>query len=413
MLTVEYPALLSEIASIPMGLIPIVLRKPDAPPKLIVKASKETLLTAKINRGFKIYVIPVVVGDQQTVGLISAFYDTEDEPLIIYTPIFRDAVMEQLVKMLQGRALDCHLFDEHSRELLGYTCDVVVPELTRQRLQDIALLPFSLDSARMAHNQMQHWFSFRTVGDDAQAISIDFRESLMPEDIFIIDSRPENHRFPGGPTVTVSELERKEPGSFQEQDIARLLQRRFHPEHIFLNPKRTSDGEEVADLLVITDAELIVVQAKDSPNIERIMRNTIARKKKTTLGALTKAASQVRGALRYIRSTSPLELELEGTRVTLDVDGLEFRSLIVVKELFNDDFDQYSPLLLEVHKETEVPCVVLDYPELVSYVSGLSTDGFFEALDRVFSYGLQTGMFPRLRIFSFPEAKEDVEADQK
>jgi hypothetical protein len=180
-----------------------------------------------------------------------------------------------------------------------------------------------------------------------------------------------------------------------------------------LNPKRTSDGEEVADLLVITDAELIVVQAKDSPNIERIMRNTIARKKKTTLGALTKAASQVRGALRYIRSTSPLELELEGTRVTLDVDGLEFRSLIVVKELFNDDFDQYSPLLLEVHKETEVPCVVLDYPELVSYVSGLSTDGFFEALDRVFSYGLQTGMFPRLRIFSFPEAKEDVEADQK
>jgi|GEM_PF-531095 len=411
MLTVEYPALLSEIESIPMGIIPIVLRMPDEQPKLIVKASKETLLTAKINRGFKIYVIPVVMGDQQTFGIISAFYDTVDEPLIIYTPIFQDAIIEQLVKMLQGATLDCHLFDEHSRELLGYACDVVVPEAARKRMKDLALLPFSLDSAQIAHNQMQLWFSLRTVGDDAEAISIDFRESLMPEDIFIMDSRPENHRFPGSPTVTISELERQEPGSFQEQDIARLLHKLFHPQHIFLNPKRTTDGEEVADLLIITDTELIVVQAKDSPNIERVMRNSVARKKKTTWGALTKAASQVKGALRYIKSTSPLELEVDGTTVKFDVDGLEFRSLIVVKELFNDEFDQYSRLLLDVYKDTEVPCVVLDYPELVSYVNGLSTDGFFEALDRVFSHGLQTGMFPRLRIWSFPDADENAEAN--
>jgi hypothetical protein len=412
MLTVLYPALIPEIESIPMGIIPIVLRDPSEPPKLIIKASKETLLTAKINRGFKIYVIPVLIGDLQTFGLISAFYDTEDEPLIIYTPVFQDDVMEQLVKMLQGVTLDCHLFDEHSRELLGYACNVVVPEAARQRLKDTALLRFSLDSARIAINQMQLWFSLRTVDDDAQAIGIDFLESLMPEDIFIMDSRPDNHRFQGSPTVTISELERDEPGSFQEQDIARLLHKLFHAEQIFLNPKRTTDGEEIADLLVITDSEVVIVQAKDSPNIERIMRNSMARKKKTALGALTKAASQVKGALRYFRSISPLEMKVDGTVVKLDVDGLEIRSLIVVKELFNDEFDEYSPLLLDVYEETGVPCVALDYPELTSYVTGLSADEFFEALDRVFSYGISTGMFPRLRIWSLPDSVKDAESDE-
>jgi hypothetical protein len=111
----------------------------------------------------------------------------------------------------------------------------------------------------------------------------------------------------------------------------------------------------------------------------------------------------VKGALRYIRSTSPLELGLDGRTVKLDLSGLQFRSLIIVKELFNDEYDRYTPLLLDVYRETNVPCVVLDYPELVSYSSGLSTDGFFEALDKVFLHGLQTGMFPRLRIWSFPE----------
>jgi hypothetical protein len=406
MLTIEYPSLAPEITRLPMGIAPIVLRKPDAPPKLIVKASKETLLTAKVNGGFKIYVIPVVIGEQQTFGLISAFFDTEDEPLIIYTPVFEDDVMGQLVKMLQGQILDCHLFDEHSRELLGYACDLVVPEATRWRLESSKLLPFGLESAKAAHNQMQRWFSIRTADDDEQAISVRFRESLMPEDLFIMDLQPENHRFPGGPAFTFSELEREEPGSFQEQDIARLLQRLFHPEHIFLNPRRTTDGEEIADLLVITESEIIVVQAKDSPNIERVLRNSIDRKKRTTEGALTKAANQVKGALRYIRSTSPLELELDSRTVKLDLSGLQFRSLIIVKELFNDEYDRYTPLLLDVYRETNVPCVVLDYPELVSYTSRLSTDGFFEALDKVFLHGLQTGMFPRLRIWSFPEPED-------
>jgi hypothetical protein len=412
MLTIEYPALASEIERMPMGIIPIVLRNPNVLPKLIVKAGKETLLTAKINNGFKIYVIPVVIGNHETFGLVSAFFDTEDEPLIIYTPIFQDAVMGQLVKMLQGASLDCHFFDEHSRELLGYACDVIVPEVTRQRLSETQVLPFKLEFAKSAHSQMQRWFALRTGGDDEQTINIKFRERLMPEDLFIMDSRPENHRFPGSPAVSFSELEREQPGSFQEQDIARLLRRLFHPEHIFLNPKRTADNEEIADLLVITDSELIVVQAKDSPNIERVLRNSVARKKKTTEGALTKAANQVKGALRYIRSKSPLELKIDDTTVTLDVDGLEFRSLIVVKELFNDEYDKYTPLLLDVYKETDVPCVVLDYPELVSYTSGLNTEGFFEALDRVFSYGLNTGMFPRLRIWSLPEPEDAGSPDE-
>jgi len=62
-----------------------------------------------MNNGFKIYVVPVSISDNQTVGLISAFFDDEDEPLIIRTPLFEDED-DRLRQLLLCKRVDVHLF---------------------------------------------------------------------------------------------------------------------------------------------------------------------------------------------------------------------------------------------------------------------------------------------------------------
>jgi hypothetical protein len=46
-----------------------------------------------------------------------------------------------------------------------------------------------------------------------------------------------------------------------------------------------------------------------------------------------------------------------------------------------------------------VPCIALDYAELLMYTSHLAgEEGFFEAYNRVFEVALERGEFPRLRM---------------
>lgn len=167
-----------------------------------------------------------------------------------------------------------------------------------------------------------------------------------------------------------------------------------------MNPLRITDREEIADILVITGSEAIVVQAKDSPNIERVLKNSLDRKKATTRKALGKAISQVSGAIGYLRSMSPLKMVVGGETFEIDISNHTVRALIVVKELFNDEYSAYTPLILKLWKETQIPCIALDYAELQAYVTHLSSEGsFFQAFDRVFSHGVKTEQFPRLRIW--------------
>jgi len=215
----------------------------------------------------------------------------------------------------------------------------------------------------------------------------------------ILDARPDNHLYPGGPSFSFSQLERKEPWTFQEQDIAQLLGRLFEPTDIFMNPLRATDKEEIADILVVTESEIIVLQAKDSPNTENVLRNTIARKKLTARKALLKALGQVKGAIRYLKSMSPLKMIVGGETVEMDISKHHARALIVVKELFNDEYSIYSPPIIELSKDTQVPCIALDYPELQAYTGLSSQVKFFEAFDLVFSHGDKTGELPRLRIW--------------
>jgi hypothetical protein len=88
-----------------------------------------------------------------------------------------------------------------------------------------------------------------------------------------------------------------------------------------------------------------------------------------------------------------------GEAVEMDISKHHARALIVVKELFNDEYSIYSPPIIELSKDTQVPCIALDYPELQAYTGLSSQVKFFEAFDLVFYHGQKTGELPRLRIW--------------
>jgi hypothetical protein len=398
MLTILHPESALFVHEIAIGLWPLSLPG-DATPRLVIKTTKEMLLAAKVNGGFKIYAVPLIFSGKKTIGLMSAFFDVKDEPLVIYTPLFADDDTHKLIDMLMLPTLDVHFFDEHSREWLGYTSSLTCPPVAKDRMKEGRLLPFDLSLAKLAHTQLHQWFGTRTQIDDQDAISIDFRESHFADDLVILDARADNHLHQGGHSFSFSQLEREEPGAFQEQDIAHLLGRLFDPRDIYMNPLRVTDREEIADLLVLTESEMIVVQAKDSPNTERTLRNTIARKKATARKALMKAINQVRGALRYMHSTSPFEMILGNIVVPVQIGRRQVRALIVVKELFNDEFGAYSPPILQLSKETGIPCIALDYPELQGYTGMSSREKFFEAFDLVYNHAQKSGELPRMRIW--------------
>ncbi len=150
--------------------------------------------------------------------------------------------------------------------------------------------------------------------------------------------------------------------------------------------------------MVVTSSNILFIQAKDSPNTERIVKNTIARKKATTFKSLKKAVIQTKGALRYAQSQVPMQMISKNKKIEIILEGKVARSLVIVKELFNDKYSDYSDLILPMAKDTKVPCIPLDYTELHMYTSHLKEEGdFFSAYDRVFNHGVESGIFPRLR----------------
>lgn len=397
-MTILHPELLRDALDYPLGLNTIWIVG-HRRPVLIVKATKEAILAAKINKGFKLYVIPLEVMGKPTYGIVSAFFDDADEPLVIRTILFDEPDFHSLKDALLTTELDVHMFDEHDRELLGYRACASMAPATRARLVESSLLPFEAAIAGPMMDDLTSRFSARTPCDDAEAIVIAFGEALFPDDMVFLDLRPAHHTFNGSERFSYSELVREAPGSLQEVDIVRLLQRTFSPDDIYLNPLRVRDKEEIADVIVITATRVLVIQAKDSPNTEQILSNTLVRKKATARKSLAKAIGQIKGAVNYIRSDTSLHMLIRCQELTISTENLQLTGLILLKEMFNDEYHEYSPPLLELAAEIQVPCIALDYGELNMYTAHLhNEEAFFNAYYRVFNVAQDRGEFPRLRI---------------
>ena len=311
-LSLNNPGIISAIAKLQAGLMP--MRRHNGSVLLIIKCSKEMILTAKIRRGFRFYLVPLQIESLQTYGLITAFFDDHDEPLTIRTPLVKDEMAADIFQLLSLERFEVYFFDEHNRELLGYR--VRNDQATNFRLISSNIRLASPDKfleydhrTGWFDDQMSHWVEKRDSSDDDKALLIDFDEALFPDDTI---------------------LERKASGPLNELDIVQALLRVFAGSQIYLNPIRPDDGKEFVDILVVTSRNLFLIQAKDSPNTEAMLNRSIARKKAIAVSHLKKAIAQMRGSISYTQSCIPLKIVVDNKRHEIpigssDVVGPNYR----------------------------------------------------------------------------------------
>lgn len=405
MLSIEHPEVCQEALQFPGG-IHCVRLQGEGMPRLILKLPVSYLLPMKLNRGFRIYVVPVEVAEIASAGLMCAFDDDGDSPLTTWRMLARDQETLDLLHALSRQEVLVHLFDEHNRELAGYLATVDAPLMARVRLEHIKYLDLDHETLHAAHEEATIWFGLRQPADDSDALRIAFKTALFPDDLILVDARPEMYRFHGGTGHGFTSLERPEPGLPQELDIVLLLQRVFRADQIYHAPRRHYDNEEIADVLVVTDDVCLVIQAKDSPNTAQTLQRSLERKRATIKKQLREALGQVIGAVNYIDRTRPLRMRVENREIEIDVAQRNVLSLVVMRELFLNDYDTYSQLLFEAFERLSLPCLALDYGELHTYTTFCPEEAkFIGAYFEVFNFAMAHGVFPRLRF-----GANDVEA---
>ncbi len=396
-LCTKYPELWATAVRYPTGLS--VLTVPgEIRPTLLIKLPHQFLLTARMNRGFKVYVSPIQLDEISTIGLISAFMDDEDCPLSVWTSLDPGADAQALLRAFRFGYINIRMVDEHDREILAYQATVEIPLESRVRMDVAKFYEATHDLDHAMAEFARTWFSARLIEDDLQAISVRFEAPMYAEDRKFKDERPELFKFHGSAGFSEVSLVRLEPGQFQEVDIILLLQRIFSPEQIYHAPRRVNDGEEICDVLVITDEFCLVVQAKDSPNTETMLTKSLERKRAKAKSQLHEGCNQIAGAIGYFRRVRPLRFTIDDREQKIDMGHRDILSLVVVRERFDYDFMDYSTRLMALHQKIDLPCLGVGYGELIelcTYCEG--PDGLRSAYMQLFYDALNTGVFKRMR----------------
>ncbi len=365
---------------------------------LIIKCPKEMILTSKLRRELKIYLVPINTDGVDTYGLVTAFFDDPDEPLVIRTFLSNDEIAANIFDLLSSSTFNVHFIDEHNRELLGYRVKNLGVDKFGLRLDDLCLAPPDYIPSSKIDDQISKWFSNRNSDDDDQALVIEMMEELFPDDIFVMDTRPKDNSYHGRKTPMITSLGRETPGIFSELDIVKCLDRVFSSDQIYLNPVRTDDGKEFVDIMVVTSSNLLLIQAKDSPNTEYILNRPIERKISTVVRHLKKAAAQMRGSISYLRSNKSLKIRCGTVKHNISVGHLNITALILVKELFTTEYKVYSQVAFELFENTGIPFFIQDYSEFHQFTHHSRTENrFFNLLDRVLQFAYQHDEFPRSR----------------
>ena len=399
MITLTHPALVRELAHYRGGLFPAHLFGGDAG-ALVVKCPKEMILAAKIRRELKCYLVPLDADGVNTHGLVTAFFDDPDEPLVIRTPLVDDDMARSLMDLLSSEAFDIHFFDEHDRELLGYRAKNRTAARLVATRDTIRLAPPTYIPSPKIDDQMVRIFSRRSSDDDASALVVELPEELFPSDLIILDARPDHNSHIGAKGGTFTVLERENPGLDSESDIVKCVHRVFPSDSIFLNPLRADNGNEFVDIMVVTATTILLIQAKDSPNTTEALRRPIERKIATVRRHLKKATSQIRGSISHLLSNDLLAVRCGGSLYTISASDLNVISLVVVKELFITEYQHYSQLAFGVFDSTGVPCIIQDYSEFHNLTNHRrSEESFVETLEQIMTFAIYHDEFPRSRFW--------------
>ena len=325
MLTITNPEFVRALPDLPGGLLPMY--KADAGRMaLIVKSMREVAVTAHVRRLCRVYLVPLRVGDVDTCGLVTAFFDDHDEPLAIRTPLFDEELTRDIFDVLSSVSFDVHFFDENNRELAASRAENPDAARFRSRAKAIRFVHGTLDLARQFHDDMTTRFAARSARDDNAAFTINLVETFFSHNL---------------------DLQTWNPGDANERDIERCLQRSFMGGEVYRNPVRADNGREFVDVLVVTEKTVLLIQAKDSPANEASLNRTIARKMATTEAHIRKAASQLKGSIGHLRSRGSVEIVADGHRCEVPVlsRGLLARKILGV---FRFRYRYKSPRVVQV-----------------------------------------------------------------
>lgn len=399
MLTLDNPEILAEIESAPAGIFPFNNSKIEEN-FLVIKCLREMILAAKICQGFRVYVMPVSIGKLDFFGLVTAFFDDPDEPLVIRTPLLDRQMCDGVKGVFSSRSFSVHFIDEHNRELLGYRAENLSSDKFNYHFPSYDTEQKPASFWGKVDDKISDWFSNRNEEDDANSYNIVFTENLIPEDLAILDTRIEKISHHGSRGAEITTLETINPGPSSEDDIAKCLKRVFPNDQIYSNPRRVDTGRELVDIMVVTKKNMLLIQAKDSPNTKQILSRTIDRKVSTTTHHFEKAAAQIHGTISYVNSSNTLYMQCGDDDYAISTDKLKVRAMIVVKELFSTEYKSYSRIVFEVIKNTGVTCCFQDYTELNRLTALRRSEKiFFDTIDQLVDFSIQHNEFPRLRIW--------------
>jgi len=408
MLSLKDPSVLKQIKALVYGYMP--LQYNDGRYCLIIKVSKEVILTARVNNSFKIYIVPDPVIPNQSLGFLSAFLDNDREPLALFTPLDgTDETLCSLPEALSQDTFKLYFFDEHNRELMGVHAQVSDLEHFRKTLSSLSFSSCNQDEIHATYTKMNEWFYSQDTSHNAFAFHVCLGERLYPDNFFIVDLQ--NIDF-GNIDITNEEydveslreqinptsLNRREAGAFQERDIVALLRRCFLGDKTVLNPVRDDTGTELCDILIVSDETVLLIQAKDSPNTEDMLRRSIERKKSVTRKHIEKAARQLRGAITHVLGDNKIVLKNSSPSEHIDTGDRDVFGLIIVNEIFDDEFRECSTPVLAVAKEKNQPCLLVDYATLNSMtLYSPSKEAFLDIFKEIFGIALKNDQFPRIR----------------
>jgi hypothetical protein len=399
-LSILHPETVPHLEALPIGLLPF---RDVRTGKLIIaiKASKEIILTARMNRGFKVYVAPLASTIGTVPSLVSAFFDDTDEPLTLMTPLFDDEMAQDVRELLAYEELEIYFFDEHNREWTSYRASLRDGGSCFVDGTDLTLVPFSHKAMTLIYQGLEYWFGRRTPDDDARAISVSFLESIGPDDLFIQDLSETGNDYVGSAGYSFSSLTRDNPGAFQERDLVAGFRRVFPSDRIAINPMRKDTGNELADILVLAASRILLVQAKDSPNTEQSLGRPLERKRLIMRQQVEKAVRQAKGAAAYVRANDLLDLLVGRHGVQVAINSRTLFSVVVIKELFADE----GPLYVAACRDMEsggVQGIVLDYPSADLFTHRLRDENeFISALEEFHSQILRRGIYLNPQTFLF------------
>ena len=349
MLSLRYPSLLSSLRQLGYGLMP-VFHEPAGTGALVLKLPKAAILTARMRNEVKVYLLSDGEGPATHLGLITAFFEDEDEPLMIATTLFSgDDLLPDIVSVLGQPEFDIYFFDEHDREWLGVRAINSDVDRWRREFETATFAPFDPATCGELVERLKYRFSVRDGNDDCLAFTMMLGERLYPDNLLILDFQPAAYQFREAQSrPAVAQLIREDPGPLNERDIALLLSRAFPPNAVILNPIRSDTARELTDVLVVTERVMLFVEAKDSPNTAASLNRSIDRKRKTIQNQVKKATKQLQGGLSYAQAHNGITIESSDGPRTITLDGRQLLGLIVVQEMFDDDQSENSKIIFDL-----------------------------------------------------------------